>query len=220
MTTKAELEADNATLQAGLDAAKAELDGIKAAHKAEIRAIKTKVNEVAQKYTKRHGWCDVVNAALAEAGMGRTYKTVEVEMVLPTSYTIEVDAEEYEEMDEEQRKTLIAGSVSFSTVLTPVTDSVRVGRAHATGTEPAVQAITESKVIGMSATRTPAGYEWMFTSNEGRVQHLTFPTNNAYSRNRRSALCGAGSTWTEWTIDSDRSEGRRCERCERAANNM
>lgn len=54
--------------------------GLIAVDSPEVEAVKKKVLDVAKKYKKKHGWCDVVDKALAE--MGLTPQPLQVDITL------------------------------------------------------------------------------------------------------------------------------------------
>lgn len=185
-------------------------------HQREINELKAQVRSVAKKYTTRHGWCNEVNNALEEAGLGVQWRDFGVTMVITRSVNVQVNAE----LTEEQA----AAAIHATLISGKGTDKViRVlGRPH---DEAAESTVIEGRLDlpGMEPVAIavlPAGYGYKYTSGEGRVRHVL--SNRSMRRARdgsyASSMCGKNSY--SWSDTSSRDEGRVCNTCATRTGNV
>lgn len=200
---------------------------------AEVTVLKRHVRSVAQKYAERHGWCDVVNKALAEAGITDNSKIhvcvtfrvggVDLDFTTVQRYSV---GDLSGKTDEEQR-VWVAEQIQIEQ------DVMVAGVTMELPVE--VISLENASTPGIGDVEVPVGYLPIYTSEEGRVAHLigehSVPeyaqeSEEAYAnwlRNQRmgsdiKALCRAGDYWTRPVVRSPRADtGRVCATCTKRA---
>lgn len=171
----------------------------------ELAEFKAKVRTVAKKYTDKHGWCAEVNRALKELGI-EDEKQVKLGVTTSMGLQLEVKVAPsllngLDENAQKQKVVEVIGPLSLSggTSVTAV-----ISLTPETITEMKVVEVTE-----VTPAEPPQGWEWAYTSDEGRVLHLfQDDRHGSYS----VAACGT-STYYQ-TQRSSRGEARRCANCE------
>lgn len=212
-----------------LESRNSELEEALRASKQETRDVKAKAVSVARKYAQRHNWCREVERAIEEAGLGRTYKRVEVQVQMPTTVLLDVDAEEFAEMSEEERATFIQGNITMSSGVQAKSESIRIqqrGLVYPSAVQ--VQSIGEpTPPAPPGPSQAPPGYVERYSSDDGRVKHFFRQNEQEFGQVRRDngytgSLCGQVDFVYYATLreTSQRGENRTCSRCIQAAARM
>jgi len=200
---------------------------------AEVSALKKrriderkKIVEVATKYAQRHSMCDVVNQALREAGLFGDTEKIQVTATVDLAVVVEVDKETWENLTEDERTQMLSKAGISGINWNPGGATVITGIAYG-NQKTSAPVITKADVTVTGATDAPATvkafdavsaksqYDWLFTSDDGRVQHAV--RRDARGGLATTAICGissgGGFYGTTWARHSSRSENRRCPRC-------
>ena len=205
----------------------------------DVVAVKEKVREVAMKYAKKHNWCDVVSAALIEAGIvdGQKVRVIirftvsgsepqEAKKTYPVSDLAGKTVEEQHAFvaDDIAPKVLVVGTE----VTLPVTVIDLTQDGDLIGGQPTPGHRRDGLAI-------PAGYIGFYMSDAGRVAHLvrdpgTLTSVDSAMReaqistwlrdNRRGLIAACGASPDYYApgvpvIHSPRTEHRFCSNCER-----
>lgn len=202
----------------------------------EVTALKKKITEVAKKYTDRHGWCDVVNKALAEAGVNTT-QTIGVKVDFTIGGVASDVTQSFPLADlvgktDAEQKAIIAAGIDSTVKVGGKTVKVPIEVVDLTE----VESLIANAVASWSGRMIPPGYIEAFTGDNGRVTHL-FPVRTGrrapaepldpanknrvrtYLANSNAyAACGTTAYWSA-TTSSTRDEDRLCANCTRRATN-
>jgi hypothetical protein len=192
-----------------------EVEELKEAHAKEIRELKQKVTQVAKRYATTYNWCEVVDQALSEMGMGPDWQRVEVTLNVATVLQLDIDVNELSAMSEAEQHAYIKEQLDLGITTSPK-PSVR--NVAVVERDEQVIEIGEPTPPPPGAVNPPVGAVARYTSTEGRVLHYvrTYQGHQLMS----TAICGSGpGYYTIWTERSDRAETtaegtpRVCARC-------
>lgn len=177
----------------------------------EVAALKEKVKEVAERYAKRHNWCDVVKQALIEAGCMNDDKTtllVKVTLTLGFVFDVKIPPGELHEKTEAEQKAILAEKIGTVSL---------VGANKVTGGfKVAPSSITTMEAVPPPPTPEHARHAaWRYLGNDGRVRHL-FVASNAPNTNSSYTACGE-TNYNTGQERSTRGEDRGCARCSQSA---
>lgn len=185
----------------------------------EVAALKDKVRTVAEKYKKRHNWCQEVERALVEMGVDEAKKHVIVRTTLTNGVAISVriPVDDLNGKGEDVQKAVIAKAVG-SLHLSGGGSGV-IGGSTLLVTATMIESMELQSPIPGATTSAGGGDGWYYTSNLGRVMHnySNYTLESARTRGFGyfDAVCGRGSTnINEMTTTSSLGEDRRCTRCE------
>lgn len=190
---------------------------------AELNQFKAHVKEVANKYTERHGWCDVVNQALREIGVEpegiRAVVDVEIKVQMPVSIA---DIKDLMGKTPEEQNAIIASKLiadRFVTVPSTQSHGVRYLSTHDVIKPDQLKVVDVNQMAADTLVNgVPAGYVAVFTSDDGRVRHFI---QSAWAGERtfsRYGLCGVQIPYPKTT--STRDQGRNCVKCTERARNL
>lgn len=170
---------------------------------AEVAAFKAKVRTVADKYSKKYGWCSEVNRALGEMGIAN-HKPIQVKVSfvigeITIEKVVAVSIESLLGQSEEGQRNAVAEAIPDVEVRlgSQVVQTLDVGPDDIENFE----LHSDPNVAEDDTTR------WWYTSDNGRVLHYL----SEYSTHQ--AVCGAWLSRLTRTKNSPRGGGRRCERC-------
>lgn len=190
----------------------------------DVTALKQKVREVAQSYTRRHGWCREVKNALREAGIEDERK-VNVEITFTVAGSDEqktiagFQVSDLAGKSDEEQKALVAEKIA---------PKVNVAGAQVTIPVTIVDLNESDKqaVSGVGGLEYPDNMFHFYVSDSGRVAHLANKplavvedrqNVQQYIDAQRSrghaiyAICGETAYYP--TSTSIRSENRICQNC-------
>ena len=163
----------------------------------EVAALKAKVREVADRYTKKNGWCGEVKRALKEAGVMQ--ENIEVEVVTTIgNRRMRVDPSQLVGLDNEGQLAFFAERIGTVNLPHPWVGEIEY-------------AVIDVNLIEKAEPKQ-SDHNWVYASLDGRVLHRV--------ETPRYASCG---TWlepgsgpgTSGHLVSPRGEGRRCVKCNR-----
>ena len=146
----------------------------------EVIEFKERVEKTARKFADRYGWCEQVDLALRELGIGLE-KRAEVSFTLDNGMQaqIEVKINDFQHFESQEQQfdalsLMIAEMLKASGIKTTVTVK------EAVVLPPKEEPIKDA----------PPGYVWAYSSDKGRVLHLF----SEYSDHYRWSVCGSVST--------------------------
>ena len=169
------------------------------------------------------GMCSQIDSVVKRYGLvGPDMLRLRVDLGQFGTTTLRVEAEEFESLaDDEARKQHLSEKITLNVTVSggAVLDN---GGVH----PPVVsfEEVPEDEPVAR-ATSAPNGYDWFYTSREGRVLHLV-QVNDAGEAvtgrygNQRAALCGANGNYSIWSRTSDRAENRQCQNCQQHATRL
>lgn len=197
----------------------------------DVVALKKRVIEVTDAYTSRHGWCGEARNALREAGVldsPNNKVAVAIRFTLPGSEeqtAVKVfNASDLVGKSDDEQKAWVAEQITPAVKVAGVNVPIPVTIVDLSN--------SEANPSGYSdGLNYPAGYQHFYTSNEGRVAHLTSidrldqRAQRAIDREESAhrvesqmrnvyvyALCGASAAYGA-KLTSVRSEHRVCAKC-------
>lgn len=179
---------------------------------------KAKIRQAADYGKAKFGFCREVDNVLEKFGLsGPDQIKLKVDLGQFGTTTLQVDAEAFEAAgDEEQKMQYLSEKITLNV-------TVSGGTAEG-GVHPPVLGFEEVEDVEPAEPQgAPAGYNWRYTSSEGRVQHLVEGYEDQTARNGIRAVCGAESsnfygqgTWTETSARAETNADhspRRCNNC-------
>ena len=190
------------------------LDMEQPAEHPDVTALKAKVTEVAKKYAKQYNWCNVVDNALAEAGIITTPTMLRVDITFTVAGSAEQHATKKFKAEDLTGKTTEEQNAWVAEQIAP-----KVNVAGTTVTLPVTVIDLNLVETGAGDPGLPEGYVKRFKTQDGRVQHIVPERNLTGEHNYRwvNALCGEENIGTSWSETSNRSEDRVCRRCSEGA---
>lgn len=183
----------------------------------QVRRIKARVRETAQRYKNQYGMCGVIDNAVREAGCEATFIPLTVDIDIPASMIVQVDADALAGLSDEEKRAWLADHVTVDERgrVSVQGDGLTLNGdgARLRGT-PTVNGMQTPPPPPPDPHGTPNGYQAVYTGLEGRVLHFVSGPSPA-DLSGAYAMCGRQSYY--WTPTSPRGSGRVCGTCSRAA---
>jgi hypothetical protein len=181
----------------------------------EVAELKRRVKEVADKYTTRHGWCNVVNDALTEIGIGQS-SNIYVEMSVQASVkaVVEVDPAKLMGMSDEEQREYFQGKLRENAMHTVLRNNGQ--RANADGSDAQiVYEVTELnnyEPVGttVNGVTIPPGYRAAYTYYGTRVHLVNLHSGTGVT------MCGLYGTRDSVPMSNYNTRWAICTNCEKA----
>lgn len=189
-----------------------------AEHEKAMAEFKARVRAEAMDMATQHNLCATVEQTLAKVGISNEFSLVTITKTVTEETVFRVPIDLLNGYSEDDLKKVI--KKRETTGLS--------GKEHRSWQQ--VQQITNRRLPGEVTNVTIAdpsvgGYVTAYSSDQGRVLHLVRETipGSALMPGRRQrnegmdnvSLCGAERGWNGWYQNSQRGEGRMCEKCTR-----